>query len=297
MSEHKKRERLPYNQRTFIKIPNEIITYDFTENDRAAYETDGLSLGLIGDVDRNKDGDYSYRDDSVKCNPYLISTYIYITVCRSIDLKVRLTINDLVSWCGYKPDNHIGKINSKFRDALCKLCEEQFIILDDECLNKISTASANEMITLTFNFDRYDLQNNRYTILYLDEIERIRTVKTKNDIFISNLFFIMAFIRMSIGLSKFYHGVEFYTAFNKNLSALLHMKSNTFSNIVAALVEMNLLFAPQYKWKDKDKERFRVSKVEYCNYDKRDEYKILKSGESYYKELKSAYLKSQQKNN
>lgn len=123
--------------------------------------------------------------------------FSYFLAHKGLNDEVFFSIPDLVRWCGFKPDSLKNGTSSKFIKAVNDLKEEGYLIYSDEI-----SKSTPLRIKIDSELLAKKINTERFAILYLDEVDLIRTSKKCNekDGFMNSasLFLVFSFLRLSI---------------------------------------------------------------------------------------------------
>ena len=105
-----------------------------------------------------------------------VAIFSYFIKKKGLDNTIGFTIPLLVKWCGLKPDTRSNGISQKFIDIINNFKDMDFLTYSEE-LTKTSHTE------IEFNSDKiYELcQDETFSILYLDEIEKIMSYKNEDD--------------------------------------------------------------------------------------------------------------------
>lgn len=126
-----------------------------------------------------------------------ISIFSYLRIHCGLNDIVHLTIPDMVTWCGNKPEKGAKGINSKFLDVMD-------ILNDRGYLTYLTEPDRTAYMKCRFNMDYFqeECTNNGFALLYLDEIEKIMKYKKENakDGFLTNsvILLVFAYLRYKI---------------------------------------------------------------------------------------------------
>lgn len=219
-----------------------------------------------------------------------VISYIFFAMKCGKDNELNFTIDLLVSWCGFVPNYHKGKINDKFFELIDDLEEMNFISCDKPNDEK-DKHSYN--YTAYFNEDAmYDEINNpskRFALLWIDEIKKImnyRIDKQSKSLNSSTILLVFAYLRMMIyrrdsnksdrdypeAYNNFYYVIADDIGISvKTLSIILNILSDDLQ-----LIYMRRL--PTIKHDNK----FRTDHTIFCNTYKRQGSYLISSGEEYY---------------
>lgn len=119
---------------------------------------------------------YTYDNDIIdksileQCNydykVLLVLDYLYTNTNRK-DITM-FTLEDMVISCGFKVDNHKGKINDKFKDILVKLQESKIIVTDTD----LSKIKSKELIKCKIDIFEKDDNDNDIKFIQLFDSEK-----------------------------------------------------------------------------------------------------------------------------
>lgn len=103
-----------------------------------------------------------------------VGIFSYLRIRCGLDDVIGFTIPSMVEWCGMKPDNKNGRINDKFLNILDSLNNIDY-------LTYLTDKSKSSFMKCKFNIKYYyDDCSNGYSVVYLDEIEKIINYKKEN---------------------------------------------------------------------------------------------------------------------
>jgi len=111
--------------------------------------------------------------DSTIQNKDLILVYSYLYIRNGLDNVVLFTIDNMVSWAGYTPDSHKGKVNDRFISYLEYLSNNEYIVASINYRNY----SGNECIQVTVNANHFHLIPDNFAIIHIDEIHKLMNYK------------------------------------------------------------------------------------------------------------------------
>ena len=121
---------------------------------------------------------YIYVPLSVITNTELdikrIGIFSYLRIRCGLDDVVGFTVPRMVEWCGMKPNKRTDKINDKFLNVLDDLNNIGY-------LSYLTEKSKSTFMECKFNSKHYFNDcSNGYSVIYLDEIEKIINYKKEN---------------------------------------------------------------------------------------------------------------------
>lgn len=130
-----------------------------------------------------------------------VAAYIFFWVWSGKNHKLMHSIESIVSWCGFIPNYHKGKIDDVFLELVNQFQEIGYI----SCLEDLSSLSNpyTTMITTQFCVDWYSSIRNteRFARIYLDEINKIMNYdcgKNSKSLNNSNILLVFAYLRLKI---------------------------------------------------------------------------------------------------
>lgn len=220
---------------------------------------------------------------------------------KGLNHRLLFSVPKFVEWSGFKSDSHSGGINDKVLRTLDELNTIGCIKYSDTP-SKTSTLELNVDIQLC-----YDLNEDNFALLYIDEIEKIMNYKRENikDTYLNSyaILLVFAFIRRNIfrrpnelkpeeqtpeGIEeRKYRIIEAYNATYKDIAAELGLSERTVSQAVQILVELKIIVIREaYHIKD-DYGNYRTPDILFANYEKREDKHLLDYGLEYaYAEIK-----------
>lgn len=230
----------------------------------------------------------------------LVIVYIFFAIKAGMDNQVDFTINHLVSWCGYTPNSHKGKINEKFIGSIKTLHDIGYITLDCFVYDNLYNVDSNLMITTVFNYDFIDVRlseinsrknNNEkdglFAMLYVDEVKMILKNKLPSGNVRLNMAALMltfAYLRSMIYLKNDTFSVdssECYYSYYCDIAERLHITVRCFSNLVKILYkDLGLIYYRHIRQNVNDE--WVTLPTIFCNIYRRDGIKILRQGNDYY---------------
>ena len=231
------------------------------------------------------------------------SIFSFFSVHRGLNYKVLFSVNSIVKWLGRKPDRHKNGLNEKIINTILSLEDWGYITLFDE-LNHTSFTDS------LFNMNQIndDCNNDRFAVVYVDELEKIIQYKNPNskDVYLNSdvILTVFAYLRMKIYRRRNKLFPEEINIDNKNnhqydigvrllrspdaydcyffeIAEDLGLTPRTVSKAVTVLKELGLIYyesLPRIKRDDK----WRTDHTVFCNMYKREGTTLLTDGESYY---------------
>lgn len=120
----------------------------------------------------------------------------YLNIHCGLNNVVGFTVPDMVEWCGGKPDKRVNGTNDKFLNMLDNLSDKGY-------LTYLKEPSRSSFMKCEFNLNHhYQECLNGFSVLYLDEIEKILSYKKENikDAFLTNttILLVFAYLRWKI---------------------------------------------------------------------------------------------------
>lgn len=167
-----------------------------------------------GNENQNNKLDYKYEYDKIQLTD-LESKYIYIPLSiiakNEMDIKrvsvfsylrihcglndlIGFTVPDLITWCGMKPNNREGKANDKFLSIINEFVNEGYLTF-------LTNKDKNAYMKCRFDIEYYYKQcSDGYSVVYLDEIEKIMDYKNLQGNSVDNtiILLVLAYLRNKI---------------------------------------------------------------------------------------------------
>lgn len=225
-----------------------------------------------------------------------VATLSYLRMHCGLNDVVNFTIPDMVEWCGGKPDRSTNGINNKFLEIINIIGSLGYLTF----LNQQSRSSFMKCKLDTEYYNQECL--NGYSVVYLDEIEKIMNYKKENskDTTLANttILLVFAYFRHKINrrpneLNPEERSPEMIAdrkkrlpeAYNGNINDIakeLGIHKQTLSKIIDILeIDLKLLVTDRaYRVKNEDGE-FRTLPTIFANAYKRENNYLLISGEDY----------------
>lgn len=243
---------------------------------------------------------YIYIPMSVIVNTELdirrVAVFSYIRVHCGLNNMIGLTVPDIVEWCGGKSNRRANGTNEKTLVVLDSLNDGGYLTL-------LTEKSKSSYMKYEFNTKHYYEQcSNGYSVIYLDELDRIMSYKKENsnDNFLNNttILLVFAFLRNKIRRRPNELSPEERTvdgiisrrqripdAYNSNISDIadeIGISSKTLSKIINILeYDLELIVTDRpYRVKNENDE-FRTLPTIFANAYKREDKYLLDVGDDY----------------
>ena len=231
------------------------------------------------------------------------TVFSFFSIYRGLNSSLFFSINNIVKWTGKQPNRHANGINSKIIQVIECLMGGGYLTLSEE-LNNSSCVEA----TLNLSKISQECDNDRFAIIYLDELKQIMDYQNPNtkDAFLNNdvILLVFAYLRMKIYRRRNKLFLEEINVDNQNNHQLdidtrrlrspdaydcyyyeiaeeLGITSRTVSKAVDVLNELGLIYSeplPRIKYENK----WRTDHTVFCNTYKREGNYLLISGNQYY---------------
>lgn len=125
-----------------------------------------------------------------------IGIFSYLRIRCGLDDVAHFTVNDMVRWCGNKPEKGSKGMNSKFLSVIDSLRDKGYLTYLAE-----QNKSTCMQCIFDMNYFKQDCANG-FALIYLDEIEKIMSYKKENikDGFLTNtsILLVFAYLRYKI---------------------------------------------------------------------------------------------------
>lgn len=228
-----------------------------------------------------------------------VGVFSYLRVHCCMDDTINFTIPSMVQWCGGKPDRKTNSTNDKYLNIVDTLNNMGYITY-------LTERSKSSYMECEFNMDYYyEDCSNGYSVVYLDEIDRIMNYQKTNskDGFVTNvaILLVFAYLRYKIvrrpnelKVEERYH--EFVKdrrerlpeAFGSNINDMAEevgISSKTFLKIIDILeCDLKLIVTDRaYRIRNEDGE-FRTPPTIFANTYKREHTYLLATGDEYCRE-------------
>lgn len=123
-----------------------------------------------------------------------VSTFSYLRIHCGLNDLIGFTVPDMVTWCGMKPNNREGKVNDKFLNII-----ENFT--NGGYLTFLTKKDKNAYMKCKFDMEYYYKQcSEGYSVIYLDELQKIMDYKNLqgNSIDNASILLVFAYLRNKI---------------------------------------------------------------------------------------------------
>ena len=126
-----------------------------------------------------------------------VGIFSYLKIRCGLDDVIHFSVHDMIEWCGNKPEKGSKGINGKFLNIIDALNDRGY-------LTYLTEQNKPTYMQCMFNADYYkeDCNNNGFSLVYLDEIEKIMSYKKENtkDGFLTNtsILLVFAYLRYKI---------------------------------------------------------------------------------------------------
>lgn len=231
------------------------------------------------------------------------TVFSFFSIYRGLNSSLFFSINNIVKWTGKQPNRHTNGINSKIIQVVECLRDGGYLTLSEE-LNNSSCVEA----TLNLSKISEECDNDRFAIVYLDELKQIMDYQNPNakDVFLNSdvILLVFAYLRMKIYRRRNKLFLEEISVDNQNNHQLdietrrlrspdaydcyyyeiaeeLGLTARTVSKAVDVLNELGLIYSeslPRIKYENK----WRTDHTVFCNAYKREGNYLLVSGSEYY---------------
>lgn len=232
-----------------------------------------------------------------------VTVFSFFSIYRGLNSSLFFSINNIVKWTGRQPNRHANGINSKIIQVIECLRDGGYLTLSEELDNS-------SCIEATLNLSKIseECDNDRFAIIYLDELKKIMDYQNPNakDVFLNNdvILLVFAYLRMKIYRRRNKLFLEEINVDNQNNRQLdidirrlrspdaydcyyyeiaeeLGLTPRTVSKAVDVLNELGLIYSeplPRIKYENK----WRTDHTVFCNAYKREGNCLLISGSQYY---------------
>ena len=229
--------------------------------------------------------------------------FSFFSIYRGLNCGLFFSVNNIVKWMGKQPNRNANGINNKIIQDIDHLKDEGYLTLSEELTNS-------SCIEAIFNLSKItnDCENDRFAIIYLDELKKILNYQCHNskNAFFNNdiILLVFAYLRMKIyrrrnklfpeeinidNKNNHQHDIEVrrircpdaYDCYYNEIADELGLASRSVSKAVAALYELELIYyepLPRIKFNNK----WRTDHTIFCNAYKREGNCVLTSGKEYY---------------
>ena len=236
-----------------------------------------------------------------------VGVFSYLRIHCGLNDLIGLTVPDLITWCGMKPNNREGKANDKFLGFI-----DDFV--NGGYLTYLTKKDKNAYIKCKFDVEYYYKKcSDGYAVVYLDELQKIMDYKSLHTNSINNTIILLVFayfrnkiIRRPNELKpeeRTFDGIRqrkerMPEAISGNITAIakeLGLHKQTLSKAIDILeCDLKLLVTDRaYRIKNENNE-FRTLPTIFANAYKREDKYLLITDETYSRteiELKAQHMK------
>lgn len=212
---------------------------------------------------------------------WLTAMYVYSQVRAGLDDVATISIKKAVTWLGKKQSYSDRGVNANLTAALRTLIDFGYINTTDD---------KSEFIVNPEQRNGRD-HFKRYTVLYLDEVERIiNYCKENKENHVEKILLLFAYYRISIykRQKEYYDIAEMYNDHFVNIAKNTFMTIDTVRWATRILDKLNLIkyYTPEPNRLGED---WATGKSIFVNYERRSGNMLLAGGDDYYKcEIKKA---------
>lgn len=225
-----------------------------------------------------------------------VVVFSYLSIRCGSDNIIGFTVPSMVKWCGSKPDKRTNGLNDKFLNVID-------IFSDMGYLTYLTDRSRSSYIECEFNNDYYEQERSKgYSVVYVDEIEKIMNYKksNSNDNVLTNniILLVFAYLRYKIvrrpnelKVEERYPEFvkdrrkrlpEAYGSTINDMAEEVGISSKTFLKIIDILeCDLKLIVTDRaYRIRNEDGE-FRTPPTIFANTYKREHTYLLAAGDEY----------------
>jgi hypothetical protein len=236
----------------------------------------------------------------------------YLKIHSGLNDVVGFTVNDMVEWCGLKPNKREGKSNDNFLEIMDVLSDRGYFTY-------LTEHSRSSYMKCKMDSDYYYNEcSNGYAVVYLDELEKILNYKDSKGSSLLNTYILLVFAyfrykimrrpnelkpeeRSEEGIEKRRARIpDAYSSTISDMADELGIHKQTFSKIVDILEEeLKLIVTDRaYRVKISDS-KYKTLPTIFANAYKREDKYLLAVGEDYSRteiELKAENIKQYYQN-
>lgn len=232
-----------------------------------------------------------------------VTVFSFFSIYRGLNSSLFFSINNIVKWTGKQPNRHANGINSKIIQVIECLMDMGYLTLSEEVNNSSCIEATLNLFKISEECD-----NDRFAIIYLDELKQIMDYQNPNtkDAFLNSdvILLVFAYLRMKIyrRRNKLFleeinidnqnnHQLDIdarklrspdaYDCYYYEIAEELGLTARTVSKAVDVLNELGLIYSeslPRIKYENK----WRTDHTVFCNAYKREGNYLLTSGSNYY---------------
>lgn len=161
---------------------NNITDYKYEYNKIQLNDLESKYIYIPLSVIINNNNDKNNKSDTKR-----VSVFSYLRIHCGLNDLIGFTIPDLVTWCGMKPNNREGKTNDRFLGII-----DDFI--NGGYLTFLTNKDKNTYMKCKFDMEYYYKQcSEGYSVIYLDELQKIMDYKNLQGNSIDNAIILLVF--------------------------------------------------------------------------------------------------------
>ena len=256
----------------------------------------------IGELDSDDNGFFVIPSSVIlgarECEK-LVTAFSFFSISRGVDSSVTFSINMIVDWCGKVPNRNPTGINTKLSNAVNKLNDDGFILLDG---NPSGSSFVKAKLNKKKITELCQEKRERFATIYADEVLKIIKydgLNSKNrKLSTDTLLYVFTYLRMMIYKrngdpnatqygdpeERKKNSPEAYACYINNMANELGLTSRAISDTITILKEMELIYFEQLPRVKNDDGTWRTRKTIFCNWYKREKMYIVDEGKRYYEE-------------
>lgn len=252
-----------------------------------------------------------------------VTVFSYFSTYKGLNHRIYYSLNHIAGWMNKQPNRNKTGVNGKIAEMIEYLESIGYLSFPKE-----KPAPSSWCSEAIFNQDKLieERDQDRFSIIYLDELRRILDYKTDVKYGFQNndaILLVFAYLRMMIyrrrnkvmdweigeggdvkqGIrAKQEKNPEVYDCYYKDIAGSLGLSPRIVSNAVDVLSRLGLIYheeVPRKKYSSGGGDRYRTNPVIFCNTYKREGGLLLAAGQDYYlrevenkkKKLSGAYWK------
>lgn len=240
---------------------------------------------------------------AIQLNNKRVTVFSFFAIRRGLDRRTLFTVNDIAKWMGRVPNRTPKGVNMKVTEVIRFLEKEGYLSLSGELSHAFSTEATWNPSKITD-----ECTNQRFAVIYLDELKKILDYKSKNsfDKYCGNdvLLLVFAYLRMMICRRKNrllpeeinvnnkndvqldistrrQRSPDAYDCYYKDIAAALGISARSAAQAVLYLNELGLIYSEPLPRINTD-DTWRTDHTIFCNAYKREGGYLLASGRDYY---------------
>ena len=252
-------------------------------------------------------GNYIKVPHAIICNEDMqknrVTIFSYLLMCRGLNYKSNITINNIATWLGRVPSRNANGINLKISKTINQIKELNYIDFENEVSNTQLTK-----VDINMNKIIEDCRNSIYGIIYIDELEKIINYRATTKTGYQNvdvMLMVFAYLRMMITRrpnklmeteiicreactdaelieNRRKYNPDGYNDYFSNIAEELGINEREVSRAVTALKKIGLIYFESMNNFSSSGET-RTGQTVFCNMYKREGSYLLEEGKEYYK--------------